>query len=112
MLLCLNCGSRGFLRGFAEIAFGAVAIAVFQAGQVATVTAAAGAFALGLYAIRVLESPDWHPALTRAEDRTDWTLPPTAILRGVETTAMSALPGPLINGVPGFTGIQERAGIE
>jgi len=108
-------GSTRRLAGvlaLAQCGFVAVAIAVFQLGEVATAVAGASALVVGLYAIRVLESPGWRPAFTAVIDREDWTLPAPVIVRSAESAPMSALSGPLSTGVRGFTRIKERAGIE
>lgn len=84
----------------------AVTIAVFQLGQVATEAAAAGAFALGLCAIRVLESPPWRPVFKPAVDHDDRPAPASGIARGAETPSVGALSGSLTAGVAGFARLE------
>jgi len=87
----------------------AVAIAVFQLGQVATEVAAASAFALGLCVIRVLESPPWRPVLKRLGDHEVRAAPAAGIALGAETASVGALPGPLITALPSFARIEAGA---
>ena len=90
----------------------AVAIVVFHLGAAATEVAAASAFVLALYAIRVLESPPWRPAFITEGDGGNFESPPSAIAHGIETAPIGAWSPQPSTAVAGFTAIEERARLE
>jgi UDP-GlcNAc:undecaprenyl-phosphate/decaprenyl-phosphate GlcNAc-1-phosphate transferase len=94
-------------------AFVAVAIGVFQLGELATDVAAATMFVLGLYAIRVLESPAWHPLFAAVDGRGTGLVPGPGASLGAQAASLGAAPSAHRSArAPGFARIKERAGIE